>query len=76
MMNKEEVKYLREHIEGICRYKGLQQELAYDVSLDVLQRICVALDYLQQENEYLRKQITEYQDEIFARDNNYYDMQD
>ena len=31
---------------------------------------------LQEENERLRKQNTEYQDEIFARDNNWYDMQD
>ena len=47
-MNKEEINFLKEHIEGICRYKGLQQELTYDVSLDVLQRICLSLDYLQQ----------------------------
>jgi len=37
------------------------------------------LDYitnLQRENERLKKQVSEYQDEIFARDNNWYDMQD
>lgn len=31
---------------------------------------------LKQENERLKKQNTEYQDEIFARDNSWYDMQD
>ena len=31
---------------------------------------------LKEENEKLRKQNTEYQDEIFARDNSWYDMQD
>ena len=41
-------------------YKDLQKELTN----------------LQEENERLKKQITEYQDEIFARDNNWYDMQD
>ena len=37
------------------------------------------LDYitnLEQENERLKKQIIEYQDEIYAKDNNWYDMQD
>lgn len=34
------------------------------------------IEDLQQQNEDLRKQITEYQDEIFARDNNWCDMQD
>lgn len=37
------------------------------------------LDYitnLQEENKRLRKENTEYQDEIFARDNSWYDMQD
>ena len=39
----------------------------------------VLLDYitnLQQENERLKKQVSEYQDEIFGRDNSWYDMQD
>ena len=58
-MSKEEIEFLREHIEGICRYKGLQQELTYDVSLDVLQRICLALDYLQEENTQLKIQLLE-----------------
>ena len=31
---------------------------------------------LQEENEKLKKENTEYQDEIFTRDNNWYDMQD
>ena len=31
---------------------------------------------LKEKIEKLNKQITEYQDEIFARDNNWYDMQD
>ena len=72
----EEIKFLREHIKDICSYKGLQEELTYDVPLDILKRICIAFDYLQQENEKLKKENTEYQDEIFARDNSWYDVQD
>lgn len=49
----EEIKFLREHIKDICSYKGLQEELTYDVSLDILKRICIAFDYLQQENQKL-----------------------
>ena len=71
----EEIKFLREHIKDICSYKGLQEELTYDVPLDILKRICIAFDYLQQENEKLKKENTEYQDEIFARDNSWYDVQ-
>ena len=50
----EEIKFLREHIKDICSYKGLQEELTYDVSLDILKRVCIALDYLQQENKQLK----------------------
>jgi hypothetical protein len=32
--------------------------------------------YLQKKVELLENQVTEYQDEIFARDNNWYDVQD
>ena len=53
----EEAKFLREHIKDICAYKGLQGELTYDVPLEILKRICVALDYLQQENEQLKEEI-------------------
>lgn len=48
MMNKEEIKYLREHLGDIIQYKGFQEELTYDVSLQTLERTCIALDYLQQ----------------------------
>lgn len=34
------------------------------------------IERLKEENKKLKEQITEYQDEIFARDNNWYDMQD
>lgn len=34
------------------------------------------IDELKKENEKLHKQVVEYQDEIFARDNNWYDMCD
>lgn len=44
-------------------------ELKYKLLLDYITN-------LQEENERLKKQNTEYQDEIFARDNNWYDMQD
>ena len=37
--------------------------------------MCKYIIGLQEENEKLKKQITEYQDEIFARDNSWYDMQ-
>lgn len=57
----EEIKFLREHIKDICSYKGLQEELTYNVSLDILKRICIAFDYLQQENEELKKPINYYQ---------------
>lgn len=53
----EEIKFLREHIKDICSYKGLQEELTYDVPLDILKRVCIALDYLQQENKQLKKQL-------------------
>lgn len=51
----EEVEYLREHLKEICQYKGLQEELTYDVPLAILKRTCIALDYLQQENKQLKK---------------------
>lgn len=44
----EEIKYLREYLKDIIQYKGLQEELAYDIPLQMLKRICIALDYLQQ----------------------------
>ena len=44
--------------------------------LDEMDRADAIIKRLFLENENLKKQITEYQDEIFARDNNWYDMQD
>ena len=41
-----------------------------------LQEFIKEFEQLKKENEKLRKQNTEYQDEIFARDNSWYDMQD
>lgn len=51
----EEIKFLREHLIEICNFKELQQELTYDVSLDILKRVCFALSYLQQENQQLKE---------------------
>jgi hypothetical protein len=53
----EEIKFLREHIKDICSYKGLQEELTYDISVDILKRICIAFDYLQQENKKLKMMV-------------------
>ena len=41
-----------------------------------LERYKNIVDELKKENEKLHKQVVEYQDEIFARDNNWYDMCD
>ena len=59
-LQNENMKYDQCLTELTDNYKDLQKELTN----------------LQEENERLKKQITEYQDEIFARDNNWYDMQD
>ena len=57
---------------GNCAdYGYISHEMIKDI-LQTQQRI----EKLEKENENLRKENTEYQDEIFARDNNYYDMQD
>ena len=53
----------------------LAKDCYYDTPL--YYAIPYLLDYitnLEQENEKLKKQITEYQDEIFCRDNSWYDM--
>ena len=81
-MNKE-VEYLKEHLFEIYKYKKSMKDLTYDMNIELLSRTCKALDYSQQEieklkkeNEKLRKENSEYQDEIFARDNSWFDMQD
>ncbi len=53
----EEIVFLREHLDAICRYKGFQEELTYDVSLEILKRVCMALNYLQQKNHQLKDRI-------------------
>ena len=50
-MNKEEKEYLREYLKEIIEYKGLQEELTYDISLEMLKRVCITLDDLQQRIE-------------------------
>ena len=57
----EKIEFLREHLKEICAFKGLQEELTYDVSLDTLKRVCKALDYLQQENQSLKDKINTYE---------------
>lgn len=51
----EEIQYLKEHLDAICRYKGLQEELTYNVPLEILKRVCIVLDYLQQKNKELKE---------------------
>ena len=48
MMNKEEIEYLREYLKEIIEYKGLQEELTYDIPLEMLKRFCIVFDCLQQ----------------------------
>ena len=59
-MSKGEIEFLTEHIENICTYKGLQQELTYHVSLEILKKICKALNFLQQENFKLQARADKY----------------
>ena len=72
----EEIKFLREHIKGICSYKGLQEELTYDVPLDILKRVCIALDYLQQENKQLKEDYNKVVHEATEWEDRYYRLQD
>lgn len=55
---------------------NLNQRISIKRLLDEMDRADDTIKRLFLENENLKKQITEYQDEIFARDNNWYDMQD
>ena len=71
MMNKERLEYLVNEMYHNYLEQDEAQELT-DYINDLEQRI----DKLEKENEKLRKENTEYQDEIFARDNSWYDMQD
>lgn len=74
MKNKEIeeiLNYMKQYVENkyehdsepMLNYKDLQIVLSY-------------IEQLEKENKKLNKQVTEYQDEIFARDNSWYDMQD
>jgi len=63
--------------------KEIKEILDFKENADYKRLSCdeikVLRDYitnLKKENERLKKQVSEYQDEIFARDNNWYDMQD
>lgn len=56
-MSEQEIEFLREDIKEICAYKGLQEELTYDVPLEILKRICRAIDFLKQENSRLKESI-------------------
>ena len=46
------------------------------IALDDWWLLLSYIEQLEKENKKLNKQVTEYQDEIFARDNSWYDMQD
>ena len=78
LMN-DEIKEILNRLEKIGYYASIPKELAYMTTNITPQECKTILDYitnLQQENERLKEQVSEYQDEIFARDNNWYDMQD
>lgn len=54
-----------------------EQEIGINnFGLDYMVGLEDEIERLKEENKRLKEQITEYQDEIFARDNNWYDMQD
>lgn len=57
-------------------FKNIETEEKAFKFLDYIKQLQQELTKLKKENEELRKQNIEYQDEIFARDNSYYDMQD
>lgn len=58
-MNKEELKDI------VCQSAS---------DYDILDNAYDYIEKLEKENEKLKEQIKEYQDEIFARDNSWYDM--
>ena len=51
-----EINYLKEHLYEIYKYKKSQKDLTYDMDLELLLRTCKALDFIQQENQQLKKQ--------------------
>ena len=82
--NADEIKFFLSIKEGkllldyITYLQQENQELNDSITWWTNRFNAVQRDYeeLKQENERLKKQVSEYQDEIFARDNNWYDMQD
>lgn len=64
-----QLKFERNMLEDIVQNGGVSKE--DKEFIDMTHRNTELLE----ENEKLKKQITEYQDEIFVRDNNWYDMQ-
>jgi len=75
----EDIKKSIKCIQDIVDFYKLNDENNYDYSDKVLISMKTLLNYitnLQEENQKLHKQVTEYQDEIFARNNSWYDMQD
>ncbi len=54
-MNKE-INYLKEHLYEIYKYKASQKDLTYDMNLELLLRTCKALEFIQKENQQLKKQ--------------------
>jgi uncharacterized protein YjgD (DUF1641 family) len=82
-MDNQNIKEILDRLERIDHKEYIAFEFADSATFDEVARCFEErkkmADYitnLQEENERLRKQNTEYQDEIFARDNNWYDMQD
>ena len=65
-----------EIFEFMTEEGGFLGRSMYDAIFDKIHALITENEQLKKENEKLRKQNTEYQDEIFARDNNWYDMQD
>lgn len=64
-MNKEinkEINWLKEHLYDIYKYEksfGQDSKLTYDLDIELLNKICRSLSYLQLENKQLNKIIEE-----------------
>ena len=74
LLHQIEYEYSQEYkyeLDENCKLSELLQKKQQE-----LERYKNIIDELKKENEKLHKQVVEYQDEIFARDNNWYDMCD
>lgn len=65
-MNKE-VKYLKEHLYDIYKYKKSMEDLTYDMDIEHLLRTCKALDYQQKEIERLNNIINKIEEYLLEQ---------